>query len=68
MKKYFEHVNVKYFHFFSLILVPFRKTILFRLLYPTLNLIDNLFLKLPFVGRYAWIMVLELGNPRKEKI
>lgn len=68
MKKYFEHVNVKYFHFFSLILVPFRKTILFRLLYPFLDWIDSLFLKLPFIGRYAWIMVLELGNPKKEKI
>ncbi len=65
MKKYFTSVNVKYFHFFSLALVPLRKTFLFKLLYPLLNFIDNLFLKLPFVGKYAWIMVLELNNPKK---
>ena len=65
MKKYFHEVNPKFFHLFSLVLVPFRKTFIFPILYPILNFLDKLFLSNKFIGKYGWIMSVELSKPRK---
>ncbi len=65
ISKYFENVNVKYFHFFSLILVPFRKTFLFKPFLKFFDWIDSKILSLPFIGKYAWIMIIELSIPKK---
>lgn len=65
MKKYFEHVDVKFFHLTSLLLVPLRKTFLFRPLLPVFNFIDKLILSSQLVGKYGWIMAIELRNPKK---
>ena len=66
MKKYFKTVNVKYFHLLSLALVPFRKTFIFPILYPIFDFIDNLILSSKFIGKYGWIMIVELSDPIKE--
>ena len=65
MKKYFHAVNPKFFHLFSLALVPFRKTFIFPFLYPILNFLDRLVLSNRFIGKYGWIMAVELSNPKK---
>ena len=65
MKKYFKNVNVKFFHLFSLLLVPFRKTFLFKALYPWFNKFDNFILSNKFLGKYSWIMIIELSDPIK---
>ena len=65
MKKYFNEVNVKYFHLFSLILVPLRKTFLFPILLPVFNFIDRILLSKQLVGKYGWIMAIELAHPKK---
>tara|TARA_B100000575_G_scaffold294540_1_gene311316 strand:- start:548 stop:1393 length:846 start_codon:yes stop_codon:yes gene_type:complete len=65
MKKYFNGVTPKFFHLFSLALVPFRKTFIFPLLYPILNFLDRLVLSNKFLGKYGWIMAVELSNPKK---
>lgn len=65
MKKYFNKIDVKYFHLASLALVPFRKTFLFPLLIPVFNAIDSLLLSTKFIGKYGWIMAIELSDPKK---
>lgn len=65
MRQYFDEVQVKFFHLTALALVPLRKTFLFRLLLPVFNFIDGVILTPKFIGKYGWIMVIELGRPKK---
>jgi hypothetical protein len=65
MRKYFNNVDVKFFHLTSLALVPLRKTFLFRFLLPVFNAIDRFLLSTQAVGKYGWIMTVELGQPKK---
>jgi ubiquinone/menaquinone biosynthesis C-methylase UbiE len=68
MKKYFNTVEVKYFHLLSLFLVPFRKTKLFKLVYPLFDKLDNFLLSNQLIGKYGWIMIIELANPKKNEL
>jgi ubiquinone/menaquinone biosynthesis C-methylase UbiE len=65
MKKHFDEVNVKFFHLASLALVPIRKTFLFPLLLPFANFIDRILLSNQLIGKYGWIMAIELVGPKK---
>ncbi len=65
MKKYFKEAKVQFFHLAALAAVPFRKTVLFRPLRNTLDKIDRSILKNQTVGKYAWIMIVELSWPIK---
>ena len=65
MRRHFGRVEVKFFHLAVLALVPFRKTFLFRLLLPLFNAIDAILLSNRFLGKYGWIMIVELGQPKK---
>lgn len=65
MRKYFNGINVKYFHLTALALVPIRKTFLFPILLPVFNFIDKILLSNKFTGKYGWIMAIELSDPRK---
>jgi SAM-dependent methyltransferase len=65
MRRYFGRVNVRFFHLSVLALVPFRKTFLFRLLLPIFNAVDRVLLSSQLVGKYGWIMIVELAQPKK---
>jgi len=65
MRKYFNDVEVKFFHLTSLALVPLRKTFLFPLLLPILNFVDKILLSNQLIGKYGWIMAIELSDPKK---
>jgi hypothetical protein len=65
MRKYFGKVEVRFFHLTVLALVPLRKTFLFRLLMPVFRLVDRILLSNQFIGKYGWIMIVELGQPKK---
>jgi len=65
MRKYFSQIDVRFFHLTVLGLVPLRKTFLFRYLLPIFNLIDRIILSIPIFGKYGWIMVIELQQPKK---
>ena len=65
MKQYFSQVDVKFFHLSALALVPLRKTFLFPILLPIFNAIDSVLLSTRLVGKYGWIMSIELSGPRK---
>jgi ubiquinone/menaquinone biosynthesis C-methylase UbiE len=65
MRKYFSKVDVRFFHLTALALVPLRKTFLFPLLLPIFNAIDRVLLSNQVIGKYGWIMAVELSDPKK---
>ena len=65
MKKYFNKVEAKYFHLFTLALVPLRKTFIFPVLYPVFDFLDKILLSNKLMGKYGWIMAIELSEPIK---
>ncbi len=65
MKKYFKNVEAKYFHLLTLALVPFRKTFIFPVLYPLFDFLDRLLLSSKLIGKYGWIMAVEISDPIK---
>lgn len=56
VRKYFEIVDVKFFHLMVLLAVPFRKMPFFNILHKFLNWVDHWLLKSTFIGKYGWIM------------
>ena len=64
-QKYFEEVDVKFFHLAALASVPLRKTALFKPVRNFLDRIDEKLLRNPIIGKYAWIMIFILRNPKK---
>jgi len=65
MRKYFKNVNVKFFHLSALALVPLRKTFMFPILLPMFNFVDKILLSTKIIGKYGWIMAIELSDPKK---
>ena len=67
VRKHFERVSVRFFHLAVLAAVPFRKTFLFRPLRRALEMVDDVLLRPQAIGKYAWIMVFSMSNPRKPR-
>lgn len=65
IQRYFEKVEVKYFHLAALAAVPFRKTSVFKSMLRFLNRIDDVILRTQAVGKYGWIMVIVVSEPKK---
>ena len=65
VRRYFGDVQVRFFHLAVLAAVPFRKTIMFRPLRRMLEMVDDMLLRRQAIGRYGWIMVFVMSNPRK---
>ena len=63
-EKYFNNVKIKYFHLFALAAIPFRKTFFFKPLLNALEVLDSIFLKIPFIQKMAWVAVIEYSNPK----
>ena len=63
-EKYFDNIKIKYFHLFALVAIPFRKTFFFKPLLSVLEVLDNIFLKIPFIQKMAWVAVIEYSNPK----
>lgn len=64
-KQYFHAVETRFFHLFVLLAVPFRKTPLFAPLRSALEYLDELTLRWPAFGKYAWVGAITLSQPRK---
>jgi ubiquinone/menaquinone biosynthesis C-methylase UbiE len=65
VRKYFIHVNIKYFHLAVLAAVPFRKTPFFKPIRALLDQIDHILLRGEFIGKYGWIMIFIASRPKK---
>ena len=63
--RYFEKVEVRYFHCFVLLAAPFARYLIFDRLLKSLESIDRLLFKsLPFFRRFAWSVSIVLSGPR----
>jgi len=63
---FFNEVTITYFHFFTLLAVPFRKTRLFEPLLRILGGIDSFFFRhMPGFKYLAWYTIIEASGPRK---
>lgn len=66
--KYFGCVEVKFYHFFTILAVPFRSTPIFKPLLTVLEKIDSFVLRLPGIKWWAWQTVFILSKPLKDKV
>ncbi|MBU4270484.1 MAG: class I SAM-dependent methyltransferase [Planctomycetes bacterium] len=64
--QWFGEIRVRFFHLAALGAVPFRKTGLFGGLLWFLDGVDNLLLRIPGLGKYAWIAVILYSKPKKD--
>jgi len=62
---YFGNKKIKYFYLTSLMAVPFRNSRMFSKILNALNSFDQLLFNSGFLKYLAWIIVLELWNPKK---
>jgi len=63
-RRYFNKVDIKFFHLFSIIGIPFQSTVFFRPLLAFLNAVDFIALKIPLVQLLAWQMIFVLSKPK----
>lgn len=64
-RKHFREVTVRFFHLAALAAVPFRRTPIFHSLRRVLDAVDHLLLSNQLLGKYAWIMIFTMSDPRK---
>lgn len=64
--EYFSKVNISYFHLTTLLAVPFRNTILFDKIFSILNKIDSALFGFEIFRKNAWMIVIELSEPKKD--
>lgn len=65
-KEHFAKVEINYFHFTTLLAVPFRNSKIFRGLFAVLSKIDSFLFKSEMLKKNAWMVVLALSNPNKQ--
>ena len=65
VRNYFHKISVKFFHLAVLAAVPFRKTPFFISVRSFLNKVDSILLKNERIGKYGWIMIFTMSNPKK---
>jgi len=68
IKSFFQEADFKFFHFFSLLAVPFRNMAIFPFLLNFLDYIDGkLAALLPFLRIFYWQVVITLKNQDKSR-
>ena len=64
-KRYFDRVDIEFFHLTSLFAVPFRRFSFFPHVLATLDRLDRgVFTALPFSRKYSWIAIVSFRDPR----
>lgn len=66
-KKYFEKIEVDYFHLVSYLTFPFLKFSFGKYLLKFFEAIDRILAKLPFLRKYAFKVVFVFSEPRKTR-
>lgn len=64
-RKWFEKIDLRFYHLATLAAIPFRRTPLFGPVLTSLEAVDALLLRMPFIRWQAWQVVIELSQPRK---
>lgn len=63
--KYFDKVDLYFYHLFTLLAVPFRNLPGFSTLLTIFEKIDNVILKIPFIKWQAWQVIFIMSGPKK---
>jgi ubiquinone/menaquinone biosynthesis C-methylase UbiE len=66
LNKYFENIEVKYFHLTTLLAVPFRRTAFFGVLLSVFSKMDSFLFKINPLKYWAWQVVISVSNPIKQ--
>jgi len=64
-RRFFGALEVRYFHLFGILAVPFRRTPVFKPVLRALDLLDAVILRIPGVQLMAWQMIFVLSKPKK---
>ncbi len=64
-KKYFNKIEIRYFHLFSWMLIPLINRSWGKKLFDFVEIFDRQFLKIPFLKKYAFKVVFEFSKPKK---
>jgi len=64
-RAFFSTIAVTYFHFFTILAIPFRRAPFFTTLLSVLEKVDKVALRLPGMRRMAWQMMFILSNPKR---
>lgn len=64
-KRYFNKIEIKFFHLFTLLAVPFRNLPRFDFILGILEKVDSFLLKLPFIKWLSWQIIFILSKPKK---
>jgi ubiquinone/menaquinone biosynthesis C-methylase UbiE len=67
-RKYFNRIDIQYFHLASLLAVPLRSLPVFPAVLETLEAVDDVLMKIPLVQRQAWMAVFILSEPRTDVV
>ena len=68
MRIHFNEVNIEYFYILTFLSLPFRRTAVFKPVYRFLAAADGwMFRNFPWLGKYAWICIIELRAPKKSE-
>lgn len=63
-KPYFDRVDITFFHLFTILAIPLRRTKLFTPALTLLERLDKVVLRIPGVQKMAWQMLFILGAPK----
>ncbi len=65
INNYFNHLKISYYHFFTLLAVPFRNTKLFNPILRCLSSLDHfMFRYIPGFKYLAWYVIIEAESPK----
>lgn len=62
--KYFDNVQLTFFHFTTLLTVPVRKSRIFNPLLGFFEFCDSILLKIPFIKYLSWQVVIVVSKPK----
>jgi 2-polyprenyl-3-methyl-5-hydroxy-6-metoxy-1,4-benzoquinol methylase len=65
MRRYFNKIEIRFFHLAVLLGVPFRKMPGFGVLHRALEALDRVLLRIPGLRTQAWMMVFVLSEPKR---
>lgn len=64
-KKYFNHLEIRFFNLTTIFAVPFRKMPFFNIVLSLFEKIDALVLRIPLMQLLAWQVIFVLSDPKK---
>jgi SAM-dependent methyltransferase len=66
LRSHFGRVHVRYFHLLGLVAAPLCRTPVFAPVLGLLDLLDRALLALPLLRLQAWVVVIQVAQPRKQ--